>query len=693
MKTMEELTSDWLSGRVAGLSIEAVNQLRSVLHFHEHRYYVLHQPLISDQEYDKLFKQLQAVEAEHPEWVVPDSPTQRVGSDLNADFQSVTHMVPMLSLDNSYNSQDLLQWHKRVMELSGNEKPAYCVEPKFDGASISLIYEDDILVRSATRGDGLQGDDITINSKRIRNLPLRASFSSHGIQQIEIRGEVLMNKQVFARLNEINAEKGLPPLANPRNAAAGTLRIKDSREVSRRSLEAFAYHVSFIQETPAYHAKTPPETHSGMLQMLWDCGFRSPVKEMKVCATIDEVIAHCQHYEAIRDELPYEIDGMVIKVNDLALQEQVGATTHHPRWAMAFKFKARQGQSVLRAVDFQVGRTGAITPVAKIDPVAIGGVTVGSISIHNEDYIAEKDLRIGDTVVVERAGDVIPQIVRSLAEKRTGSEQQIIFPGRCPVCSSILYKESDEAVWRCVNAECEAQVVERMIHFVSKDAMDIRSLGEQQVRRFFELGMLKDIPGIYQLDYDKILALEGYKEKSVDNLKIAIEGSKRQPIHRLLYGLGIRHVGETMAKTLARSVRHLLDLRIMTNEQLMQLEDVGPKVAASIQTFFAQPANIEMLQTLENIGLNLKNEEIESNEEGIFSGKTFLFTGTLSTFKRSEAEAKVEASGGSILSGVSSKLNYLIVGEDAGSKLQKAQKIPTIKILSEEEFLKMMTND
>jgi len=690
MTPIEESTGLWLSGKLAPSDSQQTEALRDLLRYHEHRYYVLNEPSISDREYDLLFKLLQSAESLHPDWVTADSPTQRVGSDLNASFATVAHLVPMLSLDNSYNAADLNEWNKRLLNLSGNRSFHFCAEPKFDGASISLIYENDRLVRSATRGDGLQGDDITLNSKRIRNLPLRAPFSQYGISQVEIRGEVLMSKKVFGMLNEQYLEKGFPPLANPRNAAAGTLRIKDSNEVRRRSLEAFVYHVSYIQETANPGEKPMPQTHSQMLEMLWDCGFRSPVKEMKVFDSIGEVIDWCNYFETVRDELPYEIDGLVIKVNELAIQDLAGSTTHHPRWAMAYKFKARQATSVIRHVEFQVGRTGAVTPVAKLDPVPIGGVTVSSISIHNQEYIREKDLKIGDTVIIERAGDVIPQIVRVVPENRNGSEELIEFPSQCPVCKSDLYKEADEAVWRCINAECQAQVVEKIIHFVSKDAMDIRNLGEQQVRKFYELGLIQDIPGIYNLNFEAIANLEGYKAKSINNLKEAIQESKKQPLYRLIFGLGIRHVGETMAKTLARAIKHLLDLEHYSIDQLMALEDVGPKVATSIRSFFGQEQNIYMIQALEALGLNMLQDEAPNAGGGLLEGKTFLFTGTLSAFKRSDAEAIVEKAGGALLSGVSSKLNYLVAGADAGSKLQKAQKLPTVKIISEEEFLTMV---
>src|SRR5215831_10813398 len=554
-KSLQQLTASLLEKHARDQVVaKDIDTLRQVLRFHEHRYYILNEPLIADYEYDQLYKELEKIERENPTLIIPDSPTQRVSRDLTKDFPSVLHLVPMLSLENSYNADDLRDWDRKVKELSGLQKIEYCVEPKFDGASISLIYENDLLTRGATRGDGAKGDDITVNIKQIRSVPLSAGFARFGIQQIEIRGEVLLTKNNFKKYNQQLAEQNLPPLANPRNAAAGSLRIKDPKEVSRRNLEAFLYNISYVSALPDKKLASELDTHSGSLDLLWQLGFRSPVKEKKVLQGIDAVIDYCGDFEAHRDNLPYEIDGMVIKVNDLELQDKLGMTTHHPRWAIAYKFKARQATSKLKSVEFQVGRTGSITPVAKIDPVPIGGVTVGSISLFNEDVIKEKDLLIGDTVLVERAGDVIPYIVKSLPELRTGKEKKIKFPTHCPVCGDKLVKPEDEAVWRCVNINCMAQVVERIIHFTSKDAMDIRGFGDANVRKFYELGFLKDVPGIYQLDYKKIGELEGFGEKSITNLQSAISNSKNQPLHRLIYALGIRFVGETTAKTLARSV-------------------------------------------------------------------------------------------------------------------------------------------
>lgn len=668
-----------------------IEELRDILRFHEHRYYILNDPLISDSEYDSLFKALQKAEEENPGLISPDSPTQRVAKGLTKDFPTVQHLVPMLSLDNSYNKEDLVDFDRKARELTGIKEIEYCVEPKFDGGSISLIYEDDLFVRGATRGNGVEGDNITTNIKQIRSIPLSAKFSNFGIQQIEIRGEVLINKNNFKKYNEQIVEQGLPPLANPRNAASGTLRIKDPREVSRRNLEAFVYNIS---DLTLINTKSFPEklmTHSGALEMLWELGFRSPQQEKKVLMGIEAVIKYCAEFEITRDDLPYEIDGMVIKVNDVALQDKMGMTTHHPRWAIAYKFKARQATSTLLNIEFQVGRTGSITPVGKIKPVPIGGVTVSSFSLFNEDVINEKDLMIGDSVLVERAGDVIPYIVKSLAELRDGSEKKIQFPKNCPACSSHLFKEEGEAVWRCINIECPAQVVERIIHFVSKDAMDIRGFGEANVKKFYDLGLVKDIPGIYKLDFEKIGELEGFGKKSIENLNQAILNSKKQPLHRLIFGLGIRFVGETTAKTLAQAVNHLLDLKKFSEQDLLNLEDIGPKVAGSILHFFSNEMNINMLEQLENLGLALKNSKKTHASGGNLQGLSFLFTGTLPTLKRNEAEAMVEKNGGKITGSVSSKLNYLVVGEDAGSKLEKAKKINSVKIVSEEEFLKMLS--
>lgn len=668
-----------------------INDLREVLRFHEQRYYLLNEPLISDFEYDQLYKQLEQFEKENPSLIVSDSPTQRVGKSLNNEFKTVPHLVGMLSLENSYNPADLAEWDKRLKKLLNVSHIEYSAEPKFDGASISLIYEDDLLVRAATRGDGVEGDDITTNIKQVRSIPLSAKFSSYGIRKIEIRGEILMTKSNFKNYNDALTEQGIHPLANPRNAASGSLRMKDPQEVKKRNLEAILYHVSYVSFIENNHkSKGQLSKHSSTLEMLWQLGFKSPVNEKKVLKNIDEVIEFCKDFEKKRDDLPYEIDGIVIKINHVELHQKAGSTTHHPRWAMAFKFQARQATSKLLKIEFQVGRTGSITPVAKIEPVYIGGVTVTSASLFNEEIIVSKDIRVGDSVLVERAGDVIPYIVKPLIELRNGKEQVITFPKNCPVCNDKLVKPEGEAVSRCVNLNCKAQVVERIIHYVSKDAMDIKSLGEANIRKFFDMGLLIDIPGIYQLDFEKIGQIEGYGKKSVENLKNAIGHSKIQPLHRLIFGLGIRYVGETTAKKMAKEISNLLDFETFTEEQLQALEDVGIKVASSIYQFFHLPDNIKMIKKLESLGVSIHQDEKIPTAAGKLKGISFLFTGTLPTLKRNEAEEMVEQKGGKLLSAVSSKLNYLVAGEDAGSKLEKAKKTPSVSIISEAEFLNLL---
>lgn len=677
-------------------------RLAAVLRWADWRYYVQSDPALADFEYDTLFKKLKALEDSYPEKIAPDSPTQRVAKGLSERFPTVSHLVPMLSLENTYNAEDLRDWDRKVRAGAGAETTIeYCVEPKYDGASISLIYEQDHLVRGATRGDGVMGEDITANIRQIRSIPLSAPFSKLGIRQIEIRGEAVIHKDTFAAYNEQRNAEGLAPLANPRNAASGTLRMLDPAEVSKRKLSAILYHISEqepISTTLFEHRNDQEVTvvgkatdHFHAIRQLATLGFPTPAQDMHLFKSIDAVIDYCQSFSAHRDALPFEVDGLVIKVNDFALQEKLGMTAHHPRWAVAFKLAARQATSKLRQVVFSVGRTGSVTPVAKIDPVPIGGVTVSSVSLFNEDVIREKDLRVGDTVLVERAGDVIPYIVKPLTEMRDGSETEIIYPANCPECGHSLERQEDEAVWRCINIACPAQVLERIIHFCSKDAMDIRGMGESNVKKFCALDILKDIPGLYHIEWQRVAALEGFGEKSVTNLRAALEKSKTQPLARLIFGLGIRHVGETTAKTLAQAVSHIREFYEWDEERFIALEDIGPKVAASATHFFSRSETRATLDALEAAGVSLANDQKPMQvSEGAFSGKTFLFTGTLSKLKRSEAEALAEAKGGSILSGVSSKLNYLVVGTDAGSKLEKAKKMGSIIILSEAAFLSMI---
>ncbi|MDI9320199.1 MAG: NAD-dependent DNA ligase LigA [Phycisphaerales bacterium] len=665
-------------------------QLREIIVYADWCYYVENEPVLADAEYDHLFAMLKKIEQDNPLLKTDDSPTQRVAYGISERLPTVAHLVPMLSLDNTYNAEDLNDWAKRCSGIIPEEQIIFCVEPKYDGASISLIYENGKLVRAATRGDGVYGEEITTNVKQIKSIPLSAAFEHSHVHQIEIRGEVVIHKNTFAELNKQRANEGQAPLANPRNAASGTLRMLDPNEVAKRKLSAILYHISDVSIDSGAAKPAALNSHFDSLQWLYSIGFPTPAKELKTFDSIEAVIQYCSEFEGRRDDLPYEIDGLVIKVNSIVQQEKMGMTAHHPRWAVAYKFKARQATSKLLAVEFQVGRTGSVTPVAKVTPVNIGGAMVSSISLFNEDVVREKDIHIGDTVLVERAGDVIPYIVKPLAELREGKEQKIIFPTHCPVCNELLEKPADEAVWRCINIACAAQVVERIIHFCSKDAMDIRGMGESNVQKFFDLGLLKIIPDLYRIDWTKVAQLEGFKEKSIANLQAAIEASKSQHLARVIFGLGIRHVGETTAKNLARSITQLRDFYDWDEEKLKALDDVGPKVAASIVHFFASSENREMIDLLEKNGVNIINIQQHKSTGGTFEGKSLLFTGTLAQMKRSEAEAKAEAKGATLLSGVSSKLNYLVVGEDAGSKLEKAKKLGTVIILSEQEFLELI---
>ncbi len=686
-KTLFTRAKDLLKGEDEEQIEETITSLRDVLNWADYKYYVLSEPALADVEYDGLFKKLAALEDEYPEHKAPDSPTQRVARGLSEKFPQVPHLVPMLSLDNTYNADDLRTWDTRVRKgLGEGEEVEYVVEPKYDGASISVIYEDGKLVRAATRGDGVVGEEITVNVRQIRSIPLSARLD--GVQTMEIRGEVVIHKDTFAAYNRSRQEAGQPVLANPRNAASGTLRMLDPEEVRRRKLTAILYHVAEAVAAPGVPLPQAFATHYDTLKHLQALGFPTPADELRLFKTVDEVIAYLEGFETRRDDLPFEVDGAVVKVNSLALQEKLGMTSHHPRWAVAYKFKARQATSVLRRIEWSVNRTGSVTPVGKIDPVPIGGVTVSSVTLFNEDVIREKDLHLGDTILVERAGDVIPYIVKPLAELRDGSEQRIEWPAECPVCKGALEKAPDDVMWRCINAACPAQAVERIIHFCSKDAMDIRGMGESNVRKFYELGIVPDLPGLYKADWERVRGLERFGDKLVEKLRSAVEASKSQPLGRLVFGLGIRHVGETTGKVLANAVTNLKEFFTWTDEQFRELEDIGPVVAQSVAHFFHTEENQKLLMELESLGVNLANlHRGAAPVEGAFSGKTFLFTGTLSKLKRADAEAMVEAQGGTILSGVSSKLNFLVVGEDAGSKLEKAKKLGTVSVMDEDGFL------
>ena len=671
---------------------EKIDSIKEVINYHDWRYYSLSNPVLLDVDYDKLFKELKDLEKAHPELVTPDSPTQRVARGLTEDFTQVSHLVSMLSLDNSYNEADVAAFDKSVKKLTGAEHVAYCVEPKFDGSSIALVYENDMLIRAATRGDGTVGEDITNNAKALASIPLSAKFSKYGIYRIEIRGEVIIQKEVFERINNLRKEKGEKAFQNSRNTASGSLRLKDPNESATRGLEAILYHVSLAEDKDGKNLLANTlHTHFETIEILYKCGFKTPLHDLKVCIDAEEAIQFIELWNTKRNTFNIETDGMVIKVNDLKLQQKCGSTTHHPRWAMAYKFQAKQAQSKLKDVEYQVGRTGAVTPVAKIEPVALAGVTIASVSLHNEEFIKEKDIHIGDTVIVERAGEVIPYIMGVVPELRTGAEKKIQFPTHCPSCNSPLIKTEEEAIWRCDNADCPAQTEERAIHFVSKDAMDIDGLGRSIIIDFIERGFIKTIEDIYNLPYPQIQELEGWGEKSIENLQKGIEDSKGRPIWRLLNGFGIRLVGVTTSKDIASHIKEVLDLQNLSLEDLTNIEGIGPKVAQSIFDFFQTESNIHLIKALQQLGVNVVNRPEDSlAKNNKLEGKTFLFTGSLQQFNRDRAKQLVEENGGKLLSSVSANLNYLVVGEDAGSKLSKAKKIPSIIVLTEDEFLSLI---
>lgn len=700
-----ELSKELLEHRGDRPSREAaesvMRDLRDVIIYHEWRYYVLNEPVVSDFEYDQLFKRLQDLEALFPEMIAPDSPTQRVSADLTEDFPSVEHLTPMLSLANSYDADDLNDFDEQVKKLTllpEDEEVEYVVEPKFDGGTIALVYENDALSRAATRGNGIMGEEMTANARVIRSIPLKASFSAYGLARAELRGEVLIRKDIFNQINQRREKEGQTVFANPRNAATGGLRMKDPKETAQRGLEAFVYQLSFAAGQNGDDALGRFATHDESIEMLGKLGFKIPGEERKVCKGIREVIDFCMYWQARREEYPYEIDGMVVKVNRRDLQERCGYTSHHPRWAIAFKFQAKQATTKLLNVEYQVGKVGSITPVAKLQPVPLAGVTISSVSLHNEDFIKTKDLRLGDTVLVERAGDVIPYIVKPMTELRHGDEQAIEFPRFCPINDTgqpvELVREEGEAAWRCPTCVCGAQDLQRLIWHVSKDAMDIEGLGKSIVERFYELGWLRGLADVYRLPYEQIEQLEGFGAKSVANLKASIEKAKKNPIQRLLHSLSVHHLGQKASKLLAAATPHVLNLKSWTLDDYTHIKDIGPVVAENVMAFFQNPANIRMLEEMESLGVNLSQTEDDrpraASEDAPLAGKSILFTGTLQTMGRKEAQEKAEAAGARIVSAVSSKLDILVVGEEAGSKLKKARELGTVQILTEEEFLNIL---
>ena len=682
-----------------------IEKLRQQINYHNYRYYVLDSPVVSDAEYDRLMQELAELEAEHPELVTPDSPTQRVGAPPAAAFESYTHRVPMLSLQNAFGIDELEAFDQRVKRMLGMPADAdieYVAELKIDGLAISLTYENGLFVRGATRGDGYSGEDITTNLRTVKAIPLAlldAETRRHGDAEsrptgspqsairnpqsaipelIEVRGEVYMLHEEFRRINREREQAGESSFANPRNAAAGSVRQLDSSITAKRNLDIFVYGVGFIQEVEF-------STHWETLQALRSWGFKvNP--NVRQCASIEEIRGYIAHWTENRETLGYDIDGIVTKVNSIELQERLGYVARSPRWAIAYKFAPMQETTVVRDIIVQVGRTGALTPVADMDPVEVGGVTVSRATLHNEDEIRRKDVRIGDTVVIQRAGDVIPEVVQVIKEKRTGAEKPFKMPERCPVCGGGVERLEGEAVARCVNLACPAQVKERIVHFTSRNALKIEGVGPGQVDQLVERGLVRDPADLYSLTMEDLLTLERMGEKLASNILSAIEGSKHPALSRLIYGLGIRHVGEHVAQVLADHFGSLDAIEKASEEELACVPEIGPVIAESIAGFFAEEHNRSILEKLRGAGVIPKAGK--RAEGGLFKGKTFVFTGTLKSSTREEAEETVRRLGGRAASSVSKNTDFVVAGEDAGSKLQKARKLG-ITVLSEDEFLRM----
>jgi DNA ligase (NAD+) len=697
-KQLNALTVQYLNELSERKPEQSVHELREILNFHEYLYYVLNQPVISDYEYDLLYKQLQKIERDNPNLINSDSPTQRISVDFSGELNTVPHYSPMLSLENSYNKEDIIDFDKQVRKwtkVSSDEIIDYCIEPKFDGGTIVLVYENDLLIRGATRGNGVDGEEITNNVRAIRSVPIRASFSEKGISRVELRGEALIRKDRFEQINQERIKHGLPLFANPRNAATGGLRVKDVNEISGRGLEIFVYQISVAFDRDDQDITANLNNHYDTLVWLSQLGFKVAIVETSKSQNIDGVMDICKHWEEKRDTYQYEIDGMVIKVNDYQLQEKCGSTSHHPRWAVAYKFKAKQATSILKNVEYQVGKTGAITPVAKIEPVPLAGVTISSVSLHNEEFIMSRDIRIGDKVLVERAGDVIPYIVKSFPELRTGDEKIIAFPTLCPSCSNPLTKSEDEAAWRCENEDCPAQSLQRLIHHVSKDGMDIDGFGKALVERFFDLGWVKDIADVYELDFDKMSTLEGFKAKSIQNLTQAIESAKINPINMLLQSLSIRQLGKRAAKLISDEIQHIEELYQWDESNYINIKEIGPILAANMVAYFQNPNNIRILERMQQAGVNMHGKQDTTSDRKVdsefFNGKKILFTGSLQAMTRQEAQQLAEVAGAINISAVSSNLDILVTGENAGSKLKKATQLGTVFIITEQEYMNEMS--
>jgi len=654
-----------------------MRELVDEISHHDTKYYAEDSPEVSDFEYDQLVRELKDLEAVHPDLILADSPTQRVSGKALDEFPQVEHKVAMLSLGNTYSSEELQEFDARVRKWLGEEEVEYIVELKIDGLGVALLYEDGELKRGATRGDGRIGEEVTQNIRTIRSVPLKIRPES-GLRTIEVRGEVYMPTEGLKKLNRERELLGEQLFANPRNAAAGSIRQLDPKIAASRPLEAFFYTLS-------YSSKSMPKTHEACLEAMRQAGLRVSPHYRKF-SSIDEVLGHISSWETKRDELGYEIDGIVVKVNSLAQQAKLGYTSKEPRWAVAYKYPPKQMTTKLLDIQVQVGRTGALTPVAVLEPVQVGGVTVTHATLHNEDEVKRKGLMIGDYVLVERAGEVIPQVVKAVVERRTGKERQFSMPQTCPVCGSKAVREEDEAVRRCVNASCPAQVKERLTHFTSRGAMDIEGVGPALIDQLVERGMVSDAADLYALKNEQLTELEGFAEKSAQNVVEAIRASRSRDFDRLLYALGIRHVGKTTATVLAESMRSLDKIRSASKDELSGIEGIGDVVAEAIRDFMDNPKNQALMERLRAAGLSTG---LQKRSAGPLAGKSFLFTGELTSMARPEAEALVQSLGGKISSGVTKSLDYLVLGKDPGSKLAKAKRLGKT-ILDEKAFLELV---
>lgn len=657
-----------------------IRELVDQILFHDQKYYVENDPVVSDYEYDMLLKELKSLEAEHPDLVLPESPTRRVSGRALEEFPQVRHKVAMLSLANSYSAEDLKEWDARLHRLLGDEQVEYVVEHKIDGLGIALLYEDGLLTRGATRGDGSVGEDVTQNLKTIKSVPLRLNPEG-GLRNVEVRGEVYMPVEGFRKLNREREKAGEPLFANPRNAAAGSLRQLDPKVTASRPLSTFIYTISWTGP-----GEDMPATQEKCLDAMRRAGLRTNAHSRKF-DSLGKVLEHISSWEPKRKDLDYQIDGIVVKVNSEDQQRRLGFTSKDPRWAIAYKYAPEQMTTRLKDIQVFVGRTGALTPVAVLEAVQVGGVTVTSATLHNEDEVRRKDLRIGDLVLVERAGEVIPQVVKPITERRTGREKEFRMPTNCPVCGSKAVRDEGEAVRRCVNASCPAQVKERLVHWCSREAMDCEGVGPSLVDQLVERRLVRDVGDLYSLNQHGLMDLDGFAEKSSKNVIASIQGSLDRSFDRLIYALGIRHVGRTTAEVLARAARSMDMLQKMTVEELSKIEGIGAVVGGAIRDFFDDPSNRELISKLRRAGLKMEMERERAG--GPLDGKVFVFTGELESMPRLDAQRLVESLGARAADNVTKGVDYVVVGKDPGSKYKKAQAMGKA-ILDESGFLRLV---